>query len=122
MPAQVRAQQHMKLSLGDGNPTTAAEDKHGNSAVPEYVGQHWGLGSESYMVWWLHSFYKLQQWPAFSVTVVARPGQSPFSPSLLSRCSNWTSIVSQREVTTVVVEMKKYKTKYLYIYTYINIA
>lgn len=49
---------------------------------PRYLGQYWGLGSECYMVWWLHGFYKPQQWAAFSVTAASRPGQSPFSPSL----------------------------------------
>lgn len=95
---------HKTLPQG-GNPTTADEDEHRNSAVPQYLGQYWGLGSECYMVWWLHSFYKLQQWPAFSVIVVARPGQSPLSPSLLSHCWNWTSIISQWEMTIVVMEI-----------------
>lgn len=65
-----------------GNPTTE-EEQHQTGAVPQYLGHYWGLGSECYMVWWLHSFYKLQQWAAFSVIVAARLGQSPFSPSLL---------------------------------------
>lgn len=84
---------HETLPQG-GNPTTADEDEHRNSAGLQYLGQCWGLGSERYTVWWLHSFHKLQQWPAFSATVVARPGQSPFSPSLLSHCWNWTPIIS----------------------------
>lgn len=53
-----------------GNPTTADEEEHQTSAVPQYLGHYWGLSSECYMVWWLHSFYKLQQWPAFSSVIV----------------------------------------------------
>lgn len=84
---------HETLPQG-GNPTTAeAEEEHQTSAVPQYLGHYCGLSSECYMVWWLHSFYKLQQWPEFRVIVVARLGQSPFSPSLLSHCWNCTSII-----------------------------
>lgn len=93
IPDWAKAKWHMKLSLGVETPTTADEEEHQSSAVPQYLGHYWGLGSECYMVWWLHSFYKLQQWPAFSVIVVVRLGQSPFSPSLLSHCWNWTSII-----------------------------
>lgn len=62
----------MKLSLRVETPTTEDEEEHQTSAVPQYLGHYWGLGSECYMVWWLHSFYKLQQWPAFWVIVVVR--------------------------------------------------
>lgn len=63
-----------------GNPTTADEEEHGNSAVPQYVGHYWGLGRECYMVWWLHSFHKLQQWTAFRVIVVVKPGSRLSAP------------------------------------------
>lgn len=66
-----------------GCPATADEEEQQTSAVPQNLGHYWGLGSECSMVWWFHSFYKLQQWPAFSVTVVGRLGQPPYSPSLL---------------------------------------
>lgn len=49
---------HETLPQGE-NPTTADEEEHQTSAVPLYVGHYWGLGSECYMVWWLHSLYKL---------------------------------------------------------------
>lgn len=102
---------HETLPQG-GNPTTAdEEEEHLTSAVPQYVGHYWGLGSECYMVWWLHSLYKLQQWPAFSVIVVVRLGQSPFSPSLLSHCWNWTSIIlslnKKRIIAVIVIILKK---------------
>lgn len=59
--------------------------------MPQYVGHYWGAGGAC-MVWWLHSFYKLQQWAAFRPIVVVRLGQC-FSPSLLSHCWDWTSII-----------------------------
>lgn len=104
-PRLSESQMTHETLLQGGNSTTANEDEHRNSAVPQYLGQHWGLGSECYTVWWFHSFYKLQQWPAFSVTVVARPGQSPFSCSLLSHCWNWTPIISKQEMNIEVIEI-----------------
>lgn len=82
IPAWAKAKWHMKLPH-PGCPMTADEEEQQTNAVPQNLGHYWGLGSECSMVWWFHSFYKLQQWPAFSVTVVRRLGQSPHSPSLL---------------------------------------
>lgn len=90
----------MKLPLRVETPQQQMKKKRRTSAVPRYLGHYWGLGSECYMVWWLHSFYKLQQWPAFSVIVV---GQSPFSPSLLSHCWNWTSIILSLSKKMIIV-------------------
>lgn len=90
---------HETLPQG-GYPTTADEEEQQTSALPQYLGHYWGLGSECYMVWWLHSFYKLQQWPAFSVIVV---GQSPLSPSLLSHCWNWTAIMLSLNKKIIIV-------------------
>jgi len=98
-----KAKWHMKLFPRAWILTTADEEEHCTCTVPQNLGHYWGLGSECYMVWWLHSFYKLQQWSAFSMTVVARLGQWPFSPSLVSHSWNWPSVIlSFKKKITIV--------------------
>lgn len=91
------------------NQTTANEDKHQTSAVPQNLGHYCGAG-------WLQSIYKLQQWPAFSVIVVVRLGQSPSNTSLFSHCWIWTSVIqSLNRKMIIIVTVITLKQIYLHV-------
>lgn len=73
----------MKLCQRVETPQHADGEEHGTSTVPQNLGHYTGGWVVS--VTWSGSsiaFTNSKQWPAFSMIVVARLGQSPFSPSL----------------------------------------